>query len=208
MTMSRIKQKLPLLFWLTLMLLLFGETVLLAMANWQNKDAGDWNGNETHQVLSESPWSKTARLNSASEVTVRWQSALPVRLALSKAAGGHPDAANMEDLGEYVIAVSGIPSRSLRLFEAANGQRDKPGGIENQLRSSTALWRGGRDPIYPAKVEVSPFGEARVMLFYFPKGDPIELADKEVEFRLTTARMGLKRKFALRDMTYQGKLQL
>jgi len=209
MSISRIRPEVPLLFWVLVWALVFGETVL-AFASWQNKDAVEWTGSETHRVLNESPWSKSARLSYAdTEVMVRWQSALPVRLALSKAAGGRADATNMEALNEYVIAVSGVPSRSLQMFGRDSGELlDNPTAVENQLKRATSLLRGGHEPIYAAKVEISPAGEERVMLFYFSKSAPIALADKEVEFRVAAARTQVKRKFALRDMKYRGKLEL
>jgi hypothetical protein len=72
----------------------------------------------------------------------------------------------------------------------------------------TSLIRTGHNPVYRAKVEVSEGGQERVVLFYFAKTDPIELADKEVEFRLSTTPLGVTRKFALKGMKYQGKLEL
>jgi hypothetical protein len=45
-------------------------------------------------------------------------------------------------------------------------------------------------------------------LFIFPRTDPITLDDKEVELDLKLGTMEAKRKFNLKDMVYNGKLEL
>jgi hypothetical protein len=46
------------------------------------------------------------------------------------------------------------------------------------------------------------------MLLHFPKSDPITVAEKSVEFRLALTKGELKKKFELKEMEYQGKLEL
>jgi hypothetical protein len=45
-------------------------------------------------------------------------------------------------------------------------------------------------------------------VFHFEKPEPAALEDKDAEFRITSQRMEIKKKFALKDMEYQGKLEL
>ncbi len=46
------------------------------------------------------------------------------------------------------------------------------------------------------------------MLIHFPKSDPITPGEKSVEFRLGTGRAEVRKKFPLKEMEYQGKLDL
>ena len=46
------------------------------------------------------------------------------------------------------------------------------------------------------------------IIFVFPKTQPIAADDKEVEFILKLGQVEAKRKFNLKDMVYNGKLEL
>ena len=79
--------------------------------------------------------------------------------------------------------------------------------MADRVKSSASLLRPGHDPIAPDKVEVDQGADGR-MLIHFPKTDPITAHDKTVEFRLTSDRFELRKKFTLKDMEYNGKLEL
>lgn len=153
-----------------------------------------------------------------SEVTIQWQSALPVRLALAKKSGGGAESSPLQPLDEYVIAVEGIPTQmpSMRRGSGSpdsneNSQDDPVDQAQNlqaRLKQSASLIRKGHDPIDPVKVEVSEGSGGETAILHFSKTDPITLGDKDVELRITAGRMELSRKFTLKDMQYHGKLEL
>ena len=71
------------------------------------------------------------------------------------------------------------------------------------------LERKGKDPIYPDRVEILEGNNARLVVFLFPKeGQAIELGNKEVTFHCKMGAMDVKAKFQLKDMIYEGKLEL
>jgi hypothetical protein len=122
---------------------------------------------------------------------VRWQSALPVKQALVrlKPGGGnllHPDDSN------YVIALSGVP-RNLAARDDAR---------------QAALSVKGKTPLRPSDTQFAPHDNLVDVLFVFPKTTPFTLDDKEVEFSTRIGPYSVKCKFRLKDLVYQGKLEL
>ena len=82
--------------------------------------------------------------------------------------------------------------------------------MQERLKDSTRLERKGKDPIAPDAVEMGQAANgSSIMIFLFPKGSqPIEVGDKEVTFVTQAGPMGVKAKFALKDMMVKGKLEL
>jgi hypothetical protein len=147
-----------------------------------------------------------------SQVTIQWQSALPVRLAAAKKSGGRVDAASYEPLDEYVIAVIGLPLRyigghSASLDSAPTNDSDEERRLAEGLKSATSLRRPGHDPLVPTKVDLNQGLDGRI-LFYFSKADPITAQDKSVELHVAMGSMELRKKFILKEMEYQDKLDL
>jgi hypothetical protein len=147
-----------------------------------------------------------------SEVTVQWQSALPVRLAAAKKSGGSVGVTSYKPLDEYVLAVIGLPMRyigghSASADSAETNSSDDVRRLQDHLKSATSLLRSGHDPLVPTKVELNQGVDGRI-LFYFPKTDPITAKDKTVDFRIDMGSMDLKNKFVVKDMEYQEKLDL
>jgi hypothetical protein len=116
---------------------------------------------------------------------------------------------------DYVIAVLGVPERlpasrggydrSADSDSSDGDSRDRNADMLDRLKSTTYLSRNGRATIFPDKVERDPDG---TILFTFPKTTPISLDDKEVEFVSRLGPLEIKRKFKLKDMVYQGRLEL
>ncbi len=135
------------------------------------------------------------RTEAPSAVTVRWESALPVREAQLKL--------RQESVGAdepyYAIAISGLPSR------IAN--RD-PQELRSRLLSDSYLKLKGKKKIALADVKLLTRDDNAVLLLLFPKNPEITASDKEVEFSSRVAHMEIKQKFPLADMTFDGKLQL
>jgi hypothetical protein len=135
------------------------------------------------------------RTEAPSVVTVRWESALPVREAQLKL---HQESVGADE-PYYAIAVSGLPSR------IAN--RD-PQELRSRLLSDSYLKLKGKKKIALADVKMLTRDDNAVLLLLFPKTQEITAGDKEVEFSTRVARMEIKQKFPLEDMIFNGKLQL
>jgi hypothetical protein len=58
-------------------------------------------------------------------------------------------------------------------------------------------------------VQPAQTNNGTILVFFFPRAaQPITLDDKDVTFHQKLGPMELKAKFALKDMVYQGKLEL
>jgi hypothetical protein len=145
--------------------------------------------------------SRDQSANSASlQVVVRWQSALPVRearerLRLGTAARPLPD----REEPDYVIALSGLPHG---LVNAAL-ERDR-----RDLLRETSLHVKGKPASHPSDLETGLRSDAGELILVFPKNAPFTLDDKDVEFSTHIGPWSIKCKFHLKDLVYQGKLEL
>ncbi len=137
-------------------------------------------------------------------VVVRWHTALPIRQAVArirfgKEAGTSPEAAKMLQPEEkrYVIGISELPPQVL--------MRSRPA----ELKSKAMLHVKGREPLEAGEV-VAERGERGATLYLvFPRASfPITLDDKEVEVVLKLTAVEIKRRFRLKDMLFDGKLEL
>ncbi len=143
------------------------------------------------------------------KATIRWESAAPVREAALKreSESTHAIAGWAKDF--YVVSVSGMPIMGPRGRE---GQRqpdeERARQMQERLRSVTVLRVKGKDAMPPARVEMLPGKDGMTFAFLFPRSEPIVAADKEVSFETALGPMEIKSKFALKDMMYQGKLEM
>jgi len=163
--------------------------------------------------------------------TVRWQSALPVREALLRRDTGvtKPDDAQVAasltaPINGYVIAVMGLPETPPSSRggyggrgtdtdrdddSSARGTNSRDDTTDHSLdlvKSATYLSRKDKATLFADKAQRDKDGVT--LLFTFPKTTPITLDDKEVEFVTRYGSLEVKRKFKLKDMVYQGKLEL
>ncbi len=137
---------------------------------------------------------------------VRWHSALPLKHAMAKLKYGDeaatsPKALEMINRKEdaYVVGISGLPAGMMR-------------GNPEMLKKAVSLNRKDKEPLLPANVQAEKdeaSGKANLYVF-FPRteGNTIQLADKEVELVVKLGRTEIKHKFKLKDMMYEGKLEL
>jgi hypothetical protein len=138
------------------------------------------------------------------KLTISFRSAVPLKQAVVKsrmAAGGDVPADAKEFLGReetyYVVMASGLPQRMLR------DARDPDELKKSQIK------RGKKTPVAPADVQFQQGQRQTVdVLFLFPKTDPIVEADKEIEVILRLGKFDFKKKFALKDMVFNGKLEM
>ena len=141
-------------------------------------------------------------------VTVRWDSALPIREALLKShaaeAGETPNTLSKPEK-YYIVAVIGLAAA--RKVSSENAERDQfemtrtRQGLLNQSR----LLRRDKKAIVPEDARIDESGNVRV---FFPKTDAITLEDKEVVFGTAFGSIRVSQRFRLKDMVYKGKLEL
>ena len=132
----------------------------------------------------------------APKLTLRWESAMPVRTAELKA---HEKDEPTLDEGQYAITVYGVPSRML------NGEFDKLG---DQFKKQAALKRDGKKDLKPSRVQVVDGADGPVITYFFPMTAEITKQDHRVEFDATIERLELTQSFFPEDMVWQGKLEL
>jgi hypothetical protein len=127
---------------------------------------------------------------------LRWESALPVRVAELKA---RDTRAQTIDEGYYAIVVYGIPDRMV----AGN-----PEDLAHQLQKQAAIKRDGKKDLKPSSVEVSRQEAGPVIVYLFPRSNEITRKDKRLEFEAKILRLQFTQSFDVDEMTYQGKLEL
>ncbi len=143
------------------------------------------------------------------KVVVRWESAQPI-IDSAK----HQRSKEWEKY--YIISASGLPSidRQPRGQQKTEGKQipspeDRRKAMITRLKENTTLERKEKDPIYPDRLEMAEVNGGRILVFLFPReGQPVTLSDKEVTFHTKMGTMDVKAKFALKDMVYDGKLEL
>jgi hypothetical protein len=158
-------------------------------------------------------------------LTIRWDSALPVQQALMRQGAGQADelkAATAATEKYYVISVLGLrlpQARSRSSYpddqnsdnnNGDNGQRQNQNNdaMRSQLLDAAQLAPKGKSSIYPQDVQIDGPDGIDGVRFLFPRTNPINAADKEVDFILNIRRIRVEEKFKLNDMQYESKLAL
>jgi hypothetical protein len=129
-------------------------------------------------------------------LTLRWESALPVREAELK--GRDVDAPTVDE-NHYAIAVIGVP-RNLLNADAH--------GMEGELKKQAALKRDGQKDFKPSSVQILQRDDGPVIVYYFPRSTEISKSDRRVEFEAQIGRLKFSEPFYVEDMVYDGKLAL
>jgi hypothetical protein len=135
-------------------------------------------------------------LTQAPQVTLRWESAMPVRTAELKVRDN--DAPILDNM-HYAIAVYGIPDRVF------NGDTDK---LQDQFKKEAKIKRDGKKDFKPSSVEIVDGHDGRVVVYLFPMTNEITRQDHRVEFNAKIGRLELTQSFFVDDMVWQGKLEL
>lgn len=153
------------------------------------RPASTWTDADAQRVLSASPWAKTV---GQSKMTVRWESARPVRLALARL-----QKTALADNSCYAIAVVGLemPAQppTLEASLKATG-RKAIAAFGVKLREDRIVFQ------FPRLEEVQ-----EPIVFRLPVGPKI---GDTVEFETRIGSQLVKEKFCLRSMKYEGKLAL
>ncbi len=127
---------------------------------------------------------------------VRWESALPVRLAEIKTHEVEPP--TLEGDG-YQIAVYGIPEGDFK---------GDPKDLGKPLKSLAALKREGRKDVRPVSVEVFQRENDVVVVYVFPLSAEIGKRDGQIRFEAQIGRIVVAQMFDLNEMEFMGKLEL
>jgi hypothetical protein len=126
-------------------------------------------------------------------VWIRWESALPVRMAES--AAGETKAPPLEG-DDYALTIYGIPT--------PNQWR-----VASELKGVAYLRRGGKKDFKPSRVNILRKDDGTADIVYlFRRSVEITRKDKAVEFHAQVGRLVVDQNFYVEDMQYQGELQL
>jgi hypothetical protein len=148
-------------------------------------------------LLGKGPDPAKSRLKTGqARVTVRWESALAVRVAELKAHEIEPPTMDGEG---YRIAVYDVPGAYFK---------DDPQKLGEPLRKEAFLRREGKKDIKPLRVEVFQRGNSLVIAYLFPLSAELTKADGQVEFNAHIGRVVVVHNFDLTQMELSGKLDL
>lgn len=127
---------------------------------------------------------------------LRWESALPIRLAELKAHEIEPP--TLEGDG-YRIAVYGVPGA---------GFKGDPKQLGEPLKHFAALKREGKKDVKPVRVEVFQREEDLVVVYLFPWSAEITKNDRRIRFEAQIGRIVFAQDFDLSEMEFMGHLEL
>lgn len=129
-------------------------------------------------------------------LTLRWESALPMRVVQIKSHNLNSPAI---DDDHYGVAVYGIPERVLGIDPDTFTVRLKPEG---------SLKREGKKTIHASSILLLPRDNGSIVVFYFPKTEEISVKDKSIEFSGRIGPIEFEQSFPLADMIFDRKLEL
>ena len=127
---------------------------------------------------------------------VRWESALPVRLAELKSHELDPPTLEAEG---YRVAIYGIPGGNFK---------GDPKRLGDPLKEGAALRREGKKDVKPSSVEVFQYPDGWAAVYVFPLSAEISAKEKQVEFEAHIGRIVVTERFELSEMVFQGKLEI
>ena len=140
------------------------------------------------------------------EIVVWWHSALPIKQAIARyrfrdEAGASAEAAKMlaEEEEYHIVGLFGIPQRLA-------------GPKPEVLKSAAVLNVRNVPSIEPAGVQVENTPGRESIFLFFPKHQPgahaFKVEDNEVELVVNSPTIQFKQKFKLKDMVFDGKLEM
>jgi hypothetical protein len=140
------------------------------------------------------------------DLLLRWASALPVRqaAALYKQRDSKLPPAKINELvgvpaAEYVLELRGVPS------EIAHSGAES---VEAIARQSCRLRTASGRVLKPVSARVNIQGAAMTVFIHFPRSEPIEMAERDVEFIGDFQIFEVRQRFRLSSMSYLGRLEL
>jgi hypothetical protein len=130
------------------------------------------------------------------KLKLRWESALPVRLAELKS--HEVEIPTLEGDG-YRISVYGVPGGDFK---------GDPERLGEPLKNLAVLKREGKRDVKPLRVEVFQPESGVVIVYLFPSSAEITRNDQRVQFEAHIGRIALTHTFELSEMEFMGKLEL
>jgi hypothetical protein len=130
------------------------------------------------------------------KLKIRWESALPVRLAELKSHEIEPPTLGGDG---YYIAVYGVPGGDFK---------GDPKQLGDPLKNLAALKREGKKDVRPSRVEVFQREGGIVAVYVFPLSAEITPKDLRVQFEAHIGRIVLAHSFELSEMEFGGRLEL
>jgi hypothetical protein len=127
---------------------------------------------------------------------LRWESALPIRLAELKSHEVEPPTSEGDG---YSIAVYGVPGGDFK---------GDPEQLGQPLKNLAALKRDGKKDVRPVRVEVFQRESGLVIVYLFPLSAEISRKDQRIRFEAQIGRIVLAQDFDLSEMEFLGKLEL
>jgi hypothetical protein len=134
-------------------------------------------------------------------VTVRWESAEPIREAARIPLGA-------DFKGRYVISVSGLPLGVMDRRRRAGTDEPEAGRMIEQLKSSATLEAKGQEPEQPGVVLPAPRAPGTYLFGFSKELLPLDADSREILFTLQTGMIAVKAKFDPKTMVYKGHLAL
>jgi hypothetical protein len=136
------------------------------------------------------------RTGQAFPLQLRWESALPIKVAELKAHVVEPPTASDDG---YIIAVYGVPTAKVK---------GDPKSLGDPLKSQAFLRRVGKKDVKPSTVEVFQREDGMVIVYVFPLSAEITPKDGHVLFDARIGRLGIAQVFDVEAMKFQGRLEL
>ena len=127
---------------------------------------------------------------------LRWESALPIRLAEFKSPAVEAPALDGEC---YCLAVYGIPG---------GGFKGDPKELGKPLKGLAVLKRVGKKDVRPVSVQVFQLQSGLVVVYTFPLSAEITRKDGQVRFEAQIGRIVVGETFDLGQMDFMGKLAI
>jgi hypothetical protein len=132
----------------------------------------------------------------ATILQLRWESALPVRIAELKSHQIAPP--TLEGEG-YQIAIYGVPGSYVK---------GDPKHLGDPLKKEAVLRRAGKKDVKPSSVEVFALTNGWVVVYLFPFSAEISPNDGRIELEAHIGRIVVMESFDPGEMIFQGKLEL
>jgi len=149
-------------------------------------------------------------------LTIRWDSALPIREAAARIDGKAPYTADQAQK-DYILTVVGLvpsgryrgagqlPTQSRSDDDETIDAQNPEQMLEGLMAQSRLLVRGEK-PIRPENVKLDAATGA--LHFFFARTQAIDLKSKDVTFFTRFGSMTVQKQFRLKDMLYRGNLEL
>lgn len=203
-----------------------------AEGDWQKKKASDWTQDDAHELLTSSPWAKSA------DPEYKAQSNMG-RPGIGIGAGGlgvgrrggmgrgmPPNQPREEQPKSKPVIVRWESALPIQEAELKSRNTSAPemeegsyaiviSGLPSRMiqgdklpKPHGELKREGQKPIKATDARVLPRDDGPLVIFFFPRTKEIVPGDKTIEFDGEVGPFHVKQAFSLEDMVYQGQLAL